>query len=107
MGLAYRRATAVCDALIKLGIDRRVLRPTACGPFEPIKVQVYNDAARRANRRVEIYQIDKTISDYFPSTTVPPADATSSMPATTSLPAAAAPANGTTSAVPTETPAKP
>ena len=94
LGLSYRRATAVCEALIKLGIDRRVLRPTACGPFEPIKVQVYDEAARRANRRVEIYQIDKTINDYFPSTTVPPAG----------TPAATSPATATATTTPEPAP---
>jgi len=72
MSLAYRRATAVAALLAKTGLDARVLRPTACGANEPLRVQVYDDAGLRQNRRVEIFTTDKMISDYFPATTVPP-----------------------------------
>lgn len=77
MGLSYRRAVVVADALAKLGIDRRVLRPTACGPFEPLKTQVYDTAAQRQNRRVEVFTTDTFVSEYVPTQTVPPPEAQS------------------------------
>ena len=70
MGLSYRRATEVADELVKLGIDRKVLRPVACGPFEPLKTGVYDAKGLRQNRRVEIFTTDYTASDYFPMRTV-------------------------------------
>ena len=71
LSLSNRRAMAVKDALVALGIDHRVLRPVACGPFEPVKVQVYDPLSQRLNRRVEIYNTDSVASDYMPSTLVP------------------------------------
>ncbi len=72
MGLSYKRAMVVCDYLKSFGIDSRVLRPVACGPYEPLKVQAYDQSSMRQNRRVEIYSTESTVSDYFPSTTVRP-----------------------------------
>lgn len=72
MGLSYKRAMVVGEYLKKYGIDGRVIRPVACGPFEPLKVQVYDQANLRQNRRVEVYSTESTVSDYFPSTTVKP-----------------------------------
>jgi|GEM_PF-497228 len=71
MGLSTRRAMMVADELVKHGIDRRVLRPVACGPFEPIKVGVYDAQGLQQNRRVEVYSTDYTISEYAPINTVP------------------------------------
>ena len=71
LALCYRRASAVCDELVKLGIDRRVLRPVACGPFEPVKQQAYGSDAMRANRRVEIFSTDVTINEYNQEPVVP------------------------------------
>jgi chemotaxis protein MotB len=74
MTLSYRRATAVANELAKLGIDRQALRPVACGAFEPVKVGAYDRAELQDNRRVEVFTTDDTVSDYFPTRTVSPAD---------------------------------
>lgn len=74
LSLSYLRATAVADALEKHGIDRRTLRPVACGAFEPVKVQAYDAEAQKLNRRVEVYSTDTVISEYFPTTFVAPAN---------------------------------
>jgi chemotaxis protein MotB len=89
MALSFRRATVICDELTKLGIDRRVLRPIACGAFEPIKTGVYDPASLRLNRRAEIYTTDYTASEFFPINTVAPASsqAASAPEPTTSKPA--------------------
>lgn len=89
MGLSYKRATVVGEYLKQFGIDGRVIRPVACGPFEPLKVQVYDQNNLRQNRRVEVYSTESTVSDYFPSTTVKPIthDEPAALPATTSQPA--------------------
>jgi chemotaxis protein MotB len=84
MALSYQRASIVAEALVKLGLDRRVLRPTACGPFEPVRVQAYDPASQRQNRRVEIYSTDTLATDFVPSHTVDAAPAASApgVPAT-------------------------
>jgi chemotaxis protein MotB len=76
LGLSYQRAAMVADALAKIGIDRRVLRPVACGAFEPLKTGAYDADSLRQNRRVEIFTTDYTASDYFPTQTVPAPGAT-------------------------------
>jgi chemotaxis protein MotB len=70
MNLSYRRAVAAVDALVKLGIDRRVVRPVPCGNFEPLKTGVYDAAGLRENRRVEVFTTDNTASEFFPTHTV-------------------------------------
>jgi len=69
--LSYLRATVVADELEGLGVDRRVLRPMACGSTEPVKTGVYDNAGLRQNRRVEIYTTEYTVSDYHQVQTVP------------------------------------
>jgi len=76
MNLSYRRAVNVTEELVKIGIDRKILRPVACGGYEPRKTGVYDDASLRQNRRVEIFTTDQTVSDYFQVDTVPAADRT-------------------------------
>ncbi|MCL2647966.1 MAG: OmpA family protein [Phycisphaerales bacterium] len=73
MALSYRRAIVVCDELVRLGINRNVLRPVGCGPFEPLQTGVYNDEGHRLNRRAEVLTTDNSASEYFPLQTVPPA----------------------------------
>jgi chemotaxis protein MotB len=73
MALSFRRATAVCDELARLGIDRRVLRPVACGCFEPVKTGAYDAESLRLNRRAEVFTTDYTAADYSPTNTVAPA----------------------------------
>jgi hypothetical protein len=70
MGLSYRRAMLVADQLEKLGVDRRILRPVACGPFEPVKTGAYDAASQRQNRRVEVFTTDATASQFAPVNTV-------------------------------------
>lgn len=82
LALSYRRAMVVIDELAKLGIDRRVLRPVACGAYEPVQVGVYDAAGLRQNRRVEVFTTDATASEYFPTQTVPPAPTATSPAAT-------------------------
>ena len=78
MALSYRRAVAVTEALTTCGIERSVLRPTACGRFEPLKTQVYDDKAQRENRRVEVFTTDNMQSEFVPTQTVAPPEPTSS-----------------------------
>jgi chemotaxis protein MotB len=68
--LSYQRSLLVIDELVRMGIDRRVLRPVPCGPFEPIRTGVYDTAALRQNRRVEVFTTDYTASEYAPMQTV-------------------------------------
>ncbi len=91
MALSYQRAMVVADALAKLGIDRRVLRPVACGAFEPLNVGVYDAAGLRPNRRVEVFTTDYTASDYFPTATVAPATHPADAAGTPSSPSASQP----------------
>lgn len=87
MSLSYRRAKVVAEELARLGLDRRVLRPMACGPFEPVKVAVYDTASQKANRRAEVFTTDTIVSDFFPPNVTPattrgtPASAPASKPA--------------------------
>ena len=71
MSLSYQRANHVIDEFVKLGIDRRVLRPLVCGPYEPLKTGAYDPAALKENRRVEIFTTENTASDFTPIRTVP------------------------------------
>ena len=70
MTLSNKRAMNVIDELVKLGIDRRVLRPMACGAYEPLKTGLYDTASQRQNRRVDIFATETTASDYQPINTV-------------------------------------
>jgi chemotaxis protein MotB len=85
MALSYRRAMAVIDELVRLGLNRNVLRPMPCGAYEPLKTGVYDQAGLRLNRRAEVFTSDTTAGEYFPIQTVPPAasSATHSQPAHT------------------------
>jgi hypothetical protein len=69
--LATRRAQVVVEELVRNGIDRRVMRPLACGPYEPLKTGAYDAATLRQNRRVEVYATDNTASQYVPASIVP------------------------------------
>jgi len=70
--LSYRRAMVVIDELVRLGINRNVLRPVPCGSFEPLQVGVYTAEGHRQNRRAEVFTTDNAASEYFPQQTVPP-----------------------------------
>ena len=70
MVLSYQRAVAVVDELAKDGLDRKVLRPMACGPYEPVRTGVYDPASLQQNRRVEVYSTDLTASELAPIPTV-------------------------------------
>ena len=71
MALAYQRANHVIEEFVKLGIDRRVMRPLVCGPFEPLMTGAYDAATQKLNRRVEVYTTENTASEFAPPATVP------------------------------------
>jgi chemotaxis protein MotB len=79
--LAMRRAQAVVEELVRLGIERKVLRPVGAGPYEPLKTGVYDQVNLRQNRRVEVYTTDKTASEYVPASVVPATGAFGGAPA--------------------------
>jgi outer membrane protein OmpA-like peptidoglycan-associated protein len=64
ISLSYQRAVAVCDALEKLGIDPRVLRPVPCGTYEPAVTGVYGPEQQQFNRRVEVFATDTTAAQF-------------------------------------------
>ena len=64
MALSHARARTTRDRLIKLGVDPRVIRISAAGPYEPILDQTYSDPRRAANRRVEILLTQALVDDY-------------------------------------------
>ena len=96
---------AVADELVRLGINRDVLRPMPCGPFEPVKTGVYTADGLRLNRRAEVFTTDYTATaDYNAIPTVAPTTATNpteSTPATP--PASKAPPNPPTPQSPATT----
>jgi outer membrane protein OmpA-like peptidoglycan-associated protein len=55
LGLSVRRAMAVRDALVGLGIPLASLRAVGCGEGYPLKPNVDN-ASREANRRVQVFR---------------------------------------------------
>jgi chemotaxis protein MotB len=93
MSLSYQRASQVIDEFVRLGVDRKVLRPLACGPYEPLKIAAYDTATIKLNRRVEVFTTENTASDYTPINTVPATEKIASAPA---HPPATAPASAPT-----------
>ncbi len=106
MGLSYLRANCVIEEFARQGIDRKVLRPLACGPYEPLKTAAYDPATIKLNRRVEVFTTENTASDYIPINTVPatekpaPAPATERASATTPAATSAASHAGTSATSP-------
>ena len=88
MSLSYQRANGVIEEFVRRGIDRRVLRPLACGPYEPLKTGAYDPATLKLNRRVEIFTTENTASDYTPINTVPATEKPAAESAPAALPAA-------------------
>lgn len=70
MQLSFARATKVIDEFVRLGIDRKVLRPLGCGDYEPLKTAAYDAATLKLNRRVEVFSTENTASEYTPINTV-------------------------------------
>ena len=68
--LSNDRAEQVINELVRLGIERKVLRPLSCGPYEPIRTGLYDTVSLKQNRRVEIYATDNTASEFVPMSTV-------------------------------------
>ncbi len=62
--LAYERAKAVVNELVKLGVPRQALRVQSCRDFEPLKQGAYTEVSRAANRRVEVIATEALISEY-------------------------------------------
>jgi outer membrane protein OmpA-like peptidoglycan-associated protein len=55
LGLSVRRAMAVRDALVSLGISGERLQAVGCGMGYPLKPNV-DEASREANRRVQVFR---------------------------------------------------
>jgi len=70
MMLSYARALRVIDEFVKLGIDRKILRPMGCGPDEPLRTAAYSPADLALNRRVEIFSTENTPDDFTNINTV-------------------------------------
>jgi outer membrane protein OmpA-like peptidoglycan-associated protein len=83
ISLSQRRANAVAEELIRKGIDRKLLRPVACGPYEPTRSGSYDKEDIANNRRVEVFSTNTLISEYHPSNTVQLDPARSESPAKT------------------------
>jgi chemotaxis protein MotB len=64
MELAYARANAVLEFLVKEGVARERLNIEACAGNEPVKTNVYDDEGLASNRRVEIVVKDQMVEDY-------------------------------------------
>ncbi len=62
--LSYARAIAVKQCLVELGIREQRITVEACGDNEPITAEAYDEAARSANRRVDIIVTESLIQDY-------------------------------------------
>jgi chemotaxis protein MotB len=92
LSLSYQRANQVIEEFARLGIDRRILRPMACGPYEPLKTGAYDAATLQLNRRVEIFTTENTASDYTPINTVPATEKPAPSGTAPSAASAAAPA---------------
>ena len=54
LDLAYARAKAVAEILIKHGVNPRRIRITSCGANEPLRSPAYSEYERAFNRRVEV-----------------------------------------------------
>lgn len=54
MDLSLRRAQAIQDHLIALGVEPEILRVTGCSTFEPVQQRAYTPEAQANNRRVEV-----------------------------------------------------
>ena len=54
LDLSLRRAQAVADHLMRLGVEQEILRVVGCSTFEPVKERAYNELQKSQNRRVEV-----------------------------------------------------
>ena len=62
--LAFARARAVRDALVKDGIRPKRIRVESAGPYEPLVAHAYDEERRSYNRRVEIIVTEAIVDDY-------------------------------------------
>lgn len=62
--LAYRRARAVADALVRHGISRERLVLISTGTNEPLTAPVYTRPQLEENDFVELLQIDQHVDDF-------------------------------------------
>lgn len=54
LDLSLRRAQAVADRLMKLGVEQEILRVVGCSIHEPVKERAYSADLKAQNRRVEV-----------------------------------------------------
>ena len=73
MQLSFARAQAVADYLISQGVEPDILRLQACGWYEPVRLRAYDEADRRANRRVEIEATDQLVEARQDAPSITPA----------------------------------
>lgn len=62
--LAFARARAVADALVRNGVAPERIILVGAGAHEPVHTAAYTPAQRRENDRVEIFQLNKRVEDY-------------------------------------------
>jgi chemotaxis protein MotB len=65
--LGYRRAQAVKDFLVReCGVDAAILRVESAGNTEPMSLSAASGGASGSNRRVQVYQTGRTVSQTHP-----------------------------------------
>ena len=62
--LAYARATAVRDYLIKKGVRPELMAAESCGANEPLRTQAYDKAQRSLNDRVAVVVLEALAEEY-------------------------------------------
>jgi chemotaxis protein MotB len=88
--LAYARANAVADFLVANGIRADRLRRVDCGSSEPLIVHAYDEATKKANRRVEIIVTQALVHEFQGSEGESPAPPLAGQPTQQTPPAAGA-----------------
>ncbi len=65
--LGYRRAQVVKDFLVReCGVDAAILRVESAGNAEPMSLSASSGGASGSNRRVQVYQTGRTVSQTHP-----------------------------------------
>jgi len=62
--LSYARAEAVRKHLVEKGIRPERMTTEACGAYEPLKRQAYDENTKAMNRRVSIIITEKLVTDF-------------------------------------------
>ena len=65
--LGYRRAQSIKDFLVReCGVDASILRIESAGDTEPMSLSDGSGQAGGSNRRVQVYQTGRTVSQTHP-----------------------------------------